>query len=246
MTIPRELSEAEVEEIRVAVGSGIKAFVADFVERAIENLFRCRSLVELPDLWEKVDGRPMWAGDEVLRAAVVMMHATIEDVLRTVAMGNLPFETAETTRHPRFREALRDLRRGNPLPADFHEKLVQSIRDSLGRQTYNNATEVRKIVQRVGVSEGEFGDELLTSIDGLMSRRHDIVHRADRRSDGQIKTISIDKVREWLTDCESFVRIFSTTAARTIVMRRVIERVELVRLLENDESSVGQPSLPSE
>lgn len=77
--------------------------------------------------------------DEVLRAAVVMLHATVEDALRTVAVAFIPTYHDEIAR--------RSDRAGQTptTPEEWlksHAAAVKSITDSLERRTFNSRQEI--------------------------------------------------------------------------------------------------------
>lgn len=131
-------------------------------------------------------GRPSVADSDLLRAAVVLLHATLEDLLRMVAQERLPTAAPEvlatipltvgTQRKQRFdlaalaRPAYRSLR--------VQELIHLAVREHLDRANYNHPGDIRGLLEQV-----KLDSNLLTPHSGhigaMNSRRHLIVHRAD-------------------------------------------------------------------
>jgi hypothetical protein len=126
---------------------------------------------------------------DLLRAAVVFLHATMEDVLRSA----LEWKWPETT----SRELLSDVpvlghnRDGKIELADLlphrgtsvNDLIRRSVQTHLERTSFNHVGDVKKAIERMGLDPA-----VVTPYQGdlasLIARRHNIVHRADRL-DGQ-------------------------------------------------------------
>lgn len=180
------------------------------------NLQRVENLIETYESHPDSKGRGRKRGQQLdtLRAAVVFLHATIEDILRTIASARLPY-------------ANRDLLSKIPLSGSnesrkFHlgdlishrgktvdELLIESVDQYLDRSNFNSTTEIAKLLESVGIAvsavNGSFSD-----IEALMQRRHQIVHRSDKQTkvtgsgDHRIKSLPRWQVRNWATAVKGF------------------------------------------
>ena len=186
--------------------------------RFASNLERVRSLIDVYDqLGRKAKGRRAVRDVDLLRAAVVLLHATTEDLLRslaeqvlpTVERGvlaelRIPLAVDESSRAEKLSLAELAAHRGSTVDA----VIEQSIRDWLERSSYNNLGEVKRALTAFGVPTGlvdPFGRKLAA----LMTRRHWIVHRADRNrraGPGHHEAQSLRKstVLNWLDLVRSF------------------------------------------
>lgn len=177
------------------------------------NLDRVSQLVTLFETNAGGAGRPTVAQSDILRAAVVMLHATLEDLLRSFESWKIPTLPADAlariplkgTKQEKF--SLVEL-------ADFRGQTVdavieQSCTEKLERSNYNNVSEIVDILRRLGVQTDELMRAHGSVLSVLMSRRHLIVHRFDRNDQqgkGQhvARPISAAIVRKWLDTVRAF------------------------------------------
>lgn len=164
------------------------------------NLKRVDSLIAIYDAISDKNTEKMRATD-VLRAAVVFLHASQEDyyrsvlsdwlivkaepkVLKDVALANSPGRAQKIT--------LQDL-----LPfaeQTVEEVLRESVRQAMSNTSFNRYSEICTWFRAIGVSLDRFKDQ--GRIEKLISRRHRIVHEVDlsnRENNGSKKTASLDK-----------------------------------------------------
>jgi hypothetical protein len=183
------------------------------------NLNRVRNLIERYPATGS--GRRSVADSDLLRAAVVLLHATLEDVIRGVLEWKLP--TAAPAGFAELALAGVD-DKGKALTGEkftvpqlvqhrgktVDDVLAETVRASLARSNYNNPGEIDAALTRVGLSR-QLVDPTRARIAAMMTRRHWIVHRADRyeapapsgssgRGRGNYATKTIDKltVEDWL------------------------------------------------
>ena len=184
-------------------------------ERFLANLGRVRGLVALYDRFAGPSpGRPSVAESDLLRAAVVQLHASLEDLLRELAARRLPGAPPTTLqqiplpggvkRKKRFTLADLSLFRG--LSVD--EVIDKSVEIYLERATFGNLNRVASLLRSVGLALPR-GKELKAEIAAMMARRHQIGHRLDRnqfRGRGHHRASSISKkiVEGWLEAVERF------------------------------------------
>jgi len=184
----------------------------DLLIRYSENLNRVNNLVCVyeshPD--SKGKGRKAVQATDVLRASVVLLHATFEDMCRTIERELLPFASEEivneiplvgTARHGRpekFFLGKLVSHRGRTV----HEVIARSVEAHLDHMSYNSIEEFCTFLTRVGFCKNPF-EPLLPQLSSLMNRRHHIVHQADRsekqgRGHQQAKSLSREAVRGWI------------------------------------------------
>jgi len=184
----------------------------DLLIRYSENLNRVNNLVCVyeshPD--SKGKGRKAVQATDVLRASVVLLHATFEDMCRTIERELLPFASEDvvneiplvgTARHGRpekFFLGKLVSHRGRTV----HEVIARSVEAHLDRVSYNSIEEFCVFLTRVDFCKTPF-EPLFPQLASLMNRRHHIVHQADRseqrgRGHQQAKSLSREAVRGWI------------------------------------------------
>lgn len=185
-------------------------------QRITENLERVRNLVEIYRIHLAGTGRGRRATHQtdVLRSTVVLLHASLEDFLRSLAYWKLPSAGKITLddialvglgpNPKKFFLGELDAHRGKSVD----ELITESVNEHLERSNYNNPQEIASLLQAIGVDvsrvNGSF--ELL---DQAMARRHQIVHRADRdetlgSGNHSVRSIGSNKVRLWIDAVEKF------------------------------------------
>jgi hypothetical protein len=189
---------------------------AELIERSRRNLDRVRDLVALYGrLAGTVAGRPSIQESDILRAAVVLLHSTLEDFLRFVAMNRLPAAGAEVLKQVPFPGGdgrkttftLGDLAAYRGSSVD--EVIASSVKTYLARSSYNNTDELAKLLTDVGLPPSlmrPYASHLAT----MMARRHLIVHRVDGneqsgRGHHQAHSISKAIVQAWIAAVEGII-----------------------------------------
>lgn len=180
------------------------------------NLSRVRSLVRVySDLAGHGQGRRPVGSTDLLRAAVVLLHAALEDVLRGLQSDQLP-------------KAEKDILDRVPLVGlgDRHQKfflgelaghraktvsqlIAESVDCHLAKRSYNSIVDIERALQSIDVDpdivRGSF-----PVLEEMIRRRHHIVHQADRQDavgSGHHRTKSIDRatVEKWISQVDRFV-----------------------------------------
>lgn len=190
-------------------------FLSKQTNRLAQNLKRVDSLLDLNEFLERVladigsdDG--LDAG-EVLRAAVVLLHASLEDFLRSIASDHLPRTDNEFIKgiplagQPRSgKYTISDLlqHRGKSIDTVLHE----SIDQWLNRHSFNHTDDVRDILKQLGMPVDYF-EATYEDLDKMISRRHQIVHHADRihNSPDDVAEITRDEVHQWMDNLDQFM-----------------------------------------
>jgi hypothetical protein len=177
-------------------------------DRFTRNIERVLALLRLYDymVGERGRGRPPTPLSDILRASTVLLHASLEDLLRSIAeqywpdLGGQVLEKVPLLgRAPTTRHTLADLvaHRGRTV----QDVLRESVRTHLQSVTFNSTAEIAVLVESlnldVALVNEEFGD-----IQEMIQRRHHIVHQADRnlvpgRGRHRAQAISEASVRGW-------------------------------------------------
>lgn len=186
-------------------------------ERFRSNLDRVKNLVALYDsvTGGAGRGRPTVTEGDLLRAAVVMLHAALEDLLRSIALlkyptaspeilGQFPLLGVKASHKPSF--TLKELAAHRGKTVD--DVLTKSIAAFLERSNYNNVGDIVKLLGEIGLPKS-LAAPYSKQLAALMSRRHLIAHcadRNDRRGKGQHAAVSIGKstIARWITAIDNF------------------------------------------
>lgn len=150
-----------------------------------ENIDRVNQLIRLYEGLAVGSGRRPVNSTDVLRAAVVMLHAAQEDFCRSLARELLPEASCDALEQvPLAGQNQKTPKKfGLSELAGFRGKSVsdviqESVEEYLDRSTYNDPGQIKQLVTDLG------GDWSTMNVDwnclgNMMARRHHIVHRAD-------------------------------------------------------------------
>jgi HAMP domain-containing protein len=162
-----------------------------YIDRVLESVRRVSDLLRLAHEVEATTFHVTFSSNsgppaqDILRAAVVLTHAHLEDFLRTMARALLPLADSRT---------LNDIPLAGlgPLPKKFflgelaqhRGKLVDDlIEDSvavhLDQRSLNNINDIAQLLREMSFDPAAF-NEHFPNIQEMILRRHQIVHHADR------------------------------------------------------------------
>lgn len=126
---------------------------------------------------------------DILRAAVVLLHATLEDLLRSLEelllrnptradLHGIPFPGAGDRARGDAKITLVDLHtRFRGMPVD---KVIQKAVDAhLNHLTYNNVADIKEAITRLRLPRDTFPPRLEQPLAVMIERRHMVAHRAD-------------------------------------------------------------------
>ncbi len=192
-------------------------------DRFRDNLARVRSIVSLYDRL----GGPSVGESDLLRVAVVLLHASLEDLLRSLAeerlplaepsvLGKIPFPLPGDERSRKTTFTFEELaaHRGRTVDA----VIAAGIAAHLERASYNNIGEVKAALDAIGLDKS-LADPFAKDLSAMMIRRHLIVHRVDRNlahGPGQHGATSISKaiVEAWERVVERFGAVLLSASAK--------------------------------
>ncbi len=179
------------------------------------NIKRVENLVTMFCDIEQSNGKNSHRKD-LLRAAVVWLHATVEDVLRNLLKWKLPTADASYLNSlpiPNTQYSRKHKSQLGDLVAKYGDKKVSdiltvSIEAHLDRLNWSGTEQIAKTLESLKISPAPFKADL-AALNELISRRHQIVHQSDREksddnSHGKVRTINKDDVDKWLEAVKAF------------------------------------------
>lgn len=186
-------------------------------ERFVLNVARVRNLVDIytNHLAGAGRGRRGHQTTDVLRAATVLLHAALEDVLRSLAYWKLPQANVVVLEQiplvggaaTKFNLGALAAHRGKTID----DVIKESTDASLERSNYNNRREVINLLESIGLNTAPIQQHMAT-LEQAMLRRHKIVHRADAtanprpgRGNHRVATIAPATLNTWIANTEQFV-----------------------------------------
>ncbi len=225
---PKMTTLSDSEESNKQRIADASQFICDQLEDFRMNLQRSEMLVKLYESISKSypEAKSVLATD-ILRAAVVFLHASLEELLRSISTAVFPYSDERTlnevplaglNKHARPEKFyLGELTRFRGKSVD--EVLALSVKGHISRQTYNNRGDLLAFARAVGLEEAHLRG-CLPSLDAMLFRRHQIVHRADRPIEEDQKrlratSLSPRHVRAWISATKHFVAAAMTGALIT-------------------------------
>jgi hypothetical protein len=172
---------------------------------------------------------------DILRAAVVLLHASLEDYLRSLAAAYLPFTSPDVLNDVplsgKGRERAEKFLLGS-LAAfrgqSVDQVIERSIADYLEHTTFNNCREVARLLESLSVDISTVRS-FFPELDALMARRHQIVHRADLHDpalrDIRMHPIAAEDVEKWASNAVEFAHVLT----REISAREIMSLVDRKR-----------------
>jgi hypothetical protein len=157
----------------------------DIRVRFQDNLGRVRIMVQAYESSAgKGKGRRSVKQTDLLRAAVVLLHATLEDLLRSVCEWKMPSANPEVFSDVPLVGTRGKTRFGMQELASFRghsvdEVIDRSVSEFLESSSFNHPGNIKEALERAGL-DSAFVSNFGRSLAPMMSRRHLIAHRADR------------------------------------------------------------------
>jgi hypothetical protein len=191
----------------------------DISARFCYNLERVENLVSLFIKLGvgKGGGRRSTSELDILRAAVVLLHASFEDLIRSTEQAMFETYSDEIWKTVKFpgvtdrepdRDRLRvcDLRKYKGMSVDF--LIAETVAGHLNKKTYNHVEDLTAFITALGV-EVEPYRAYFQSLSNLIKRRHHIVHQADKQSaevQGKYRAteINVSTVKTWIAAVKGF------------------------------------------
>ncbi|MES9995285.1 hypothetical protein [Desulfovibrio aminophilus] len=180
------------------------------------NLDRVRNLVALYPAPGK--GRRAVHHTDILRAAIVLLHATLEDLLRSyliMSIENFSNDTMDSygfhTEHKRVREKINISELLKYKGKTIDEFIIGSIQERIERyETFNDIGDVKNTLEKCGFPNPPVGNYNYTNMAKMIIRRHQIVHKADKnvvasgRGNHQTASVSAFMVNLYIQAVQNF------------------------------------------
>jgi hypothetical protein len=141
------------------------------------------------------------AAQDMLRAAVILNHAYLEDLMRTVAALLLPGAgesalneiplVSSGTRAEKFYLGTLARYRGKSVK----ELIRESVSEHLDRITFNNIGEIARMLKTLGFKLSDHEREF-PMLQEMILRRHQIVHRGDVVRTGKSRGLKLQPIDE--------------------------------------------------
>jgi hypothetical protein len=192
-------------------------FINAYNARIATNLRRAADLIEFAENSFPKD-RPPQTKDDILRAAVVFLHATLEDFLRYIGARYIPsgsedvlnkislIGSSDVLRPEKF--FLGKLAKHRDKKVD--QLIAESVEAHLDKRSFNDPADISQLLESTGVPI-DVVRKLYPSLGALMARRHEIVHKGDLRAtdneqrERDPEPIDASKVKEWYETVLNFV-----------------------------------------
>lgn len=248
---PRAITPIDKQEEQVAKIAGvIKGEFQPYLSQLEETRDRIKRLVSAAKMLHPL------VGVDVLRAAVVLTHALLEDFLRTLTRRLLPKADI-----PALREIPLAGMDGRKLQFNLghlvqhrgksvQEVIQQSVDESIERSTFNNTTEIAQLLTALGLDVAEV-ESRFSLLDQMIRRRHQIVHRADKAPRPGSSTYTLEDIQEtqvisWLDATFNFaIEVIIPIAAESVAETLETLRAEGTGAEKGElasRPSVGDPS----
>jgi hypothetical protein len=174
-----------------------------------QNIYRVENLIAAYESLIKQSVDDTEVANDVLRAAVVFLHSSLEEIIRNLYLYNLPnasaenlskipFATHESSHRPKSIQ-LGDLLE---FKGQFVENVIQeSINRYVDVLNINNATQLVECLKLANIP-CEPLQQFFEPLNSLMQRRHQIVHQMDRSNELDplaypINIIDVEIVKSW-------------------------------------------------
>lgn len=175
-----------------------------------KNFLRLNNLLGLYKNISQGQGRKPANSLDILRATTVLTHATLEDYLRNLLIWKLPLENRDKINHIPLAGTSTIGRPGKFTLGELvahREKSVEevinlSIVEYLGTVSFNDTSDIASALTGISLEVTQEIRDIFPTLNEMIKRRHNIVHRADRdeatgRGNHSIKSISIQRIEKW-------------------------------------------------
>ena len=186
------------------------------LQRFRSNIARARNLVTLYQA-QRAPGsgrRPVHSAD-TLRAAVVFLHAALEETFRSIYSWKVPYSSEQVLNDVPLVGASSQKpekfflgRLASHRAKTVQELIQECVLEQARMLSVNNTTDIAGLLQRFGLRVQEF-DGYLGSLAEMITRRHHIVHQADRNEaqgtgEHQARSLSVATVEAWILSVSDF------------------------------------------
>lgn len=185
----------------------IEQFIRHYANERLATINRIDRLLDFYMAHEKDEG-----ADDILRAAVVLLHATVDHLIRTIAQVTVPYRgpsafagIAWPGLDGKEKIAVADLVKYRN--EHVNNVLTRAAVEHYERLSFNNPTDIATFCRQLKVDTHNL-EPYFSDLGALSTRRHQIVHRADAGRNGAIDAIAIVDVLMWRDAVRHFAKSF--------------------------------------
>ena len=181
-----------------------------------ENISRVSNLIAASKTLVAQNIGDVEPANDVLRAAVVFLHSSLEEIIRNLYLHRLPSAGAESLNRVPFAahepsHRPKNIQLGDLLeyPGQFVENVIrESINQYVNTLNVNNANQLVDCLKLADVPHEPL-KQFFEPLDSLMKRRHQIVHQMDRTNEldplaSPINSIDANTVGAWSAALDGF------------------------------------------
>lgn len=183
-----------------------------------KNFLRLNNLIDLYKSLSTGKGRRPTNSLDILRATTVLCHSTLEDYLRSLLNWKLPLQNKEKINHVplvgtseigrAIKFTLGELVAHKGRSVD--EVISLSVNEYLGTVSFNDTSDIASSLRGISLEVTNEIQEIFPTLNEMIKRRHNIVHRADRddtlgRGNHKIKSIGVRQVESWKKAIDNLV-----------------------------------------
>lgn len=217
----------------------VSTFIEQQVNRTAQNLKRAENLITA---YQHPGGasqdREFDHQTDLLRAAVVFTHASLEDFIRSVLRAFLPWADEDALEdiplagtHGRAQKFFLG-KLAKHRDKSVQQLLEESVDEYLEQSSYNNPAEILRILAAIRI-ELPLDEGILRELGAMIKRRHAIVHRADGveiKGESNVKATPLEAqtVVKWIQATSMFVLL-------------VFGRLPVTRFKRTQTQSVSAP-----
>lgn len=215
--------------MKIKVNAPNAPLLEELVEHQLMNYWRIENLIRLYEKETKgKKGKRYNEQIDILRSAVVFIHATLEDGMRTIARHYLPHCDKEII----DQIPLAGLNKsGRPekfflgslmchSDKTINDLIKESISSYLDKVSFTSVSDIVFMLKSFEIDQAKI-QKLYPNIEEMIKRRHHIVHKADKAVSAgpgrqYAKSLSAKKVRNWNDTIDRFFILVTEEYVRPI------------------------------
>lgn len=181
------------------------------------NLVRIEHLIGAARRLHALDSTANAQVEDVLRAAVVFMHGTLEEIIRSLYLERLPSASEGTlnkipfaAHNPKHRDKCIQLGELKNFSGQYVDNVIRhSINIYVDSMSINNSDQLVASLKLAGIQTAPF-NEHMQELNQLMKRRHKVAHQMDRDNEydpdlAAPNPISFEQVELWNSTLVAFM-----------------------------------------
>ncbi len=216
-------------DIKVKVNAPDAPLLADLIEHSLTNYGRVEALIRIyENITKDKKGKRPNSDIDVLRSAVVFIHATLEDGLRVIGKHYLPKCDREVLdkipligiNNSGKAEKFFLGRLSEHSSRSVNDLIVESVASYLDKTSYTSTSDISTALSNYGIDQTKI-KPLYSVLDEMIQRRHHIVHKGDKITNSgpgkqYANSLSAKQVRKWNKTVNDLLNIITELYAESI------------------------------